>query len=107
MLIATISQRMSAKRRGARGMSRWASDAAERNRHVHRSWTSSNEEGWLCLRLLDARTRAHARLHLRLENARYARNVEIRSRREDDLERAVTRATVDEFVRLAHCPHVN
>jgi len=51
-------------------MSRWASDAAERNRHVNRSWTSSNEEGCLCLRLLDARTRAHARLHLRPRRGR-------------------------------------
>src|SRR5260370_19023550 len=38
---------------------------AERNRHAYRCWTCSNEEGWLCLRLLDAGGRAQPRVHLR------------------------------------------
>ena len=91
------------KRRGARGMSRWDSDAAARNRHAHRGWTSTNEEGRLRLRPLDARTRAHARLHLRRRRGRLlCTYVGLDPGKEDHLEKAIASATVDEFVRLVY-----
>src|SRR6266404_6963984 len=40
------------------------SNTVERNLHANRSWTCSNEEGGLCLRLLDARGGAQLRVHL-------------------------------------------
>src|SRR5580700_7369096 len=46
------------------------SNTVERNLHANRSWTCSNEERGLCLRLLDARGRAQPRVHLRPHRGR-------------------------------------
>jgi hypothetical protein len=69
--------------------------------HANRFWTCSNEEGGLCLRLLDARGGAQPRVHLRSHRRpHYARNVEIRSRNNGSSDQTIACSTVDEFVRL-------
>ena len=76
-------------------------DTVERNRHAYRCWTCSNEEGGLCLRLLDAAgglSLGYA--YGRVEDAHYARNVEIRSRKTGYSDHTIACSTVDDFLRL-------
>src|SRR5690349_8062289 len=46
------------------------SNGVERNLDANRSWTCSNEERGLCLRLLDARGGTQPRVHLRSDRGR-------------------------------------
>src|SRR5215469_5011188 len=46
------------------------SNIVERNPHANRVWTYSNEDGELCLRLLDIRRGAQTRGHLRSHRGR-------------------------------------
>jgi hypothetical protein len=60
-----------------------------------------NEEGRLCLRRLDAREGPQHRFtYDRIEDAHYARNVEIRSRKKGYSDHKIACSTVDDFERL-------
>ena len=71
------------------------------NSHANRCWTCSSEEGWLCLDCWtpeEGFSRGYA--YSRIEDAHYARNVEVRSRKKGYLDRTIACNTVDDFVRL-------
>jgi hypothetical protein len=70
------------------------SNTVERSLHANRSWTCSNEERRLWLRLLEGYT------YGRIEDAHYARNVEIKSRNKGSSDQTIACSTVDDFVRL-------
>ena len=75
------------------------------NGHGNRCGTCSNEGRGLFLRLLDPEkglSRGYA--YGRIEDAHYARNVEIRSRKKGCSDHMIDCNTVDEFVRLTICP---
>jgi hypothetical protein len=75
--------------------------AKKGNGHANRCWACSNEERRLCLRLLDAReglSRGYA--YGRIEDARYARNFEIRSHKKGYSDHMIACNTVGDFVRL-------
>src|SRR3981189_1785241 len=84
------------------GQAGGGSNTDERSPHANRSGTRCSAERGLCLRLLDARGGAQPRVHLRSHRgARYARNIEIRSRNNKrSLDQTIACSTVDEFVRL-------
>ena len=84
------------------GQAGGGSNTDERNPHANRSGTRCSAERGLCLRLLDARGGlSPGYTYGRIEDARYARNIEIRSRNNKrSLDQTIACSTVDEFVRL-------
>jgi hypothetical protein len=71
------------------------------NGHANRCWTCSNEEGGYafdCWTPKEGFSRGYT--YSRIEDAHYAGNVEIRSRKKGYLDRMIACNTVDDFVRL-------
>ena len=77
------------------------SNTVERDLQANRSWTCSNEEGGYafdCWTPEEGLSCGHT--YCRIEDAHYARNVEIRSRNNGSSDQTVACSTVDDFVRL-------
>src|SRR6516165_5441766 len=77
------------------------SNTVERNLDANRGWTCSNEEGGYafdCWTPEEGLSRAY--IYGRIEDAHYARNVEIRSRSKGSSDQTIACSTVDDFVRL-------
>src|SRR5215831_12963015 len=78
------------------------SNTAERNLHANRSWTCSDDEEGVyafdCWTPEEGLSRGYA--YCRIEDAHYARNVEISSRNNGSSDQTIACSTVDEFVRL-------
>ena len=80
------------------GQADGGSNTDERNPIANRSGTCCSAERGLCLRLLEGLSRGYT--YGRIEDARYARNIEIRSRNKVSSDQTIACSTVDEFVRL-------
>ena len=77
------------------------SNSVERNLDANRSWTCSNEEGGYafdCWTSEEGLSRGYT--YGRIEDAHYARNVEIRSRSKGSSDQTIACSTVDELVQL-------
>jgi hypothetical protein len=76
-------------------------DTVERNRHANHCWTCSNEEGGYafdCWTPEEGLSSGYT--YGRIEDAHYARKVEIRYSKKRDSDHTIACSTVDEFVRL-------
>ena len=81
------------------------SNSVERNLHANRSWTNSNEEGGYAFdRWTPEEGLSRGYTYGRIEDAHYARNIEIRSRNKGRSDQTIACSTVDEFARLTISP---